>query len=482
MGKTLIRTRLRQRKARGKGFQFLSKSGEKKSRKATTGSSGSTSPSTGSKSKDKAVTKEDRVVIVDGVRTPFVRAYTDFSELTALDLSRIVTSELIARVGIDAENIDEVILGTVLPSPHAPNLARETVLATDLPKSIPGYTLGRACASSAQAVISAAEGILRGEYDTVVAGGAESMSNVPVPYSKSVIDALMTLSKAKSFAGKMKALSSINLESLLPQAPAIAESATGKTMGQHAEIMARINGITRQEQDEFAAASHHNAAKARDEGKTKDEVMTVYPAPKFKAVNQDSFVRPDTSAEKLSELKPAFDRNYGTLTAGNSSGLTDGAAVVLLMRESKAEELGLKPLAAVTHWSTTALDPDDQLLLGPALCVPEILEQAGISLEEIDLIDIHEAFAAQVLAVVKSLESPDFAKKYLGRDEIVGKVDREKLNVNGGSVALGHPFGATGARMVIGMAYELQRRQADRALLALCAAGGMGTALLLERI
>lgn len=454
----------------------LSKASDKKPGKAS-----SDKKPEPSKGKAKAV-KEDRVVVVDGVRTPFVRAYTEFQELTALDLSRIVTSELIARVGIDPENVDEVIMGTVLPSPHAPNLAREVVLAADLPKHIPGFTLGRACASSAQAVISAAEGILRGEYDTVIAGGAESMSNVPVPYSKNVIDALMTLTKAKSFPAKMKALASINLDSLLPQAPSIAESSTGKTMGQHAEIMARINGITREEQDEFTVASHLNAARARDEGKTREEVMTVYPAPRYKPVSADSFVRGDASVEKMSTLKPVFDKTYGTLTAGNSSGLTDGAAVVLLMLESKAEELGLKPLCAITAWKTTALDPDDQLLLGPALCVPEILEQAGITLEEIDLIDIHEAFAAQVLAVVKSLESPEFAKKYLGRDEIVGKVDRTKLNVNGGSVSLGHPFGATGARMVIGMAKELQRRNADKALLALCAAGGMGTALLLERI
>lgn len=452
----------------------MSKESAKKPRK--------TNPSTATTSKPKNETQGDRVVVVDGVRTPFVRAYTDFAEMTALDLSRVVTSELMARAGIDPKEVDEVIMGTVLPSPHAPNLARETVLATDLPKSIPGFTLGRACASSAQSVISAAEGILRGEYDVVIAGGAESMSNVPVPYSKNVIDSLMTLSKAKSFPAKMKALSGLNLESLLPTPPAIAESATGKTMGQHAEMMARINNITREEQDEFTARSHQNAAKAREDGKTKEEVMTVYPSPKFKPVSEDSFVRSDTTVEKLAGLKPVFDKTYGTLTAGNSSGLTDGAAVVLLMRESKAKELGLKPLAAVTQWSTTALDPDDQLLLGPALCVPEILEAAGLSLEEIDLVDIHEAFAAQVLAVVKSLESPDFAQKYLGRDEIVGTVDREKLNVNGGSVALGHPFGATGARMVIGMAKELQRRQADKALLAICAAGGMGTALLLERI
>ena len=426
--------------------------------------------------------KNDRVVIIDGVRTPFVKAYTTFAEMTALDLSRIATAELLARSGIDPEVIDEVIMGTVLPSPHAPNLAREVVLSAGLPRKIPGYTLGRACASSAQSVITAAEGILKGEYDVVIAGGAESMSNVPVPYDKTIIDSLMSLSKAKTFPARMKALSGLNLESLIPTPPAIAESSTGKTMGQHCEMMAQINEITREAQDELTLASHKNAAKAREDGKTQEEIMTVYPAPKYQAVNEDSFVRAETSLEQLAGLKPCFDRTYGTLTAGNSSGLTDGAAVLLLMRESKAKELGLEPLAAVTQWSTVALDPDDQLLLGPAVCIPEVLEQAGITLEDIDLIDIHEAFAAQVLSVVNSLESEEFSKKYLGKDTIVGKVDREKLNVNGGSVALGHPFGATGARMIIGMSRELQRRSADRALLALCAAGGMGTALLLERI
>lgn len=421
-------------------------------------------------------------MVVDGVRTPFVKAYTSFAEMTALDLSRIATTELVARVGIDTEEIDEVIMGTVLPSPHAPNLAREVVLSADLPRKIPGFTLGRACASSAQSVINAAEGILKGEYDTVIAGGAESMSNVPVPYSKNVIDALMALSKAKTFPARMKALAGLNLESLLPTPPAIAESSTGKTMGQHCEMMARRNNISRESQDEFALASHKNAAQAKEDGKTKEEVVTVYPGPKYEPVTDDSFVRPDTTMEQLAGLRPVFDKNYGTLSAGNSSGLTDGAAVVMLMRESKAKELGLKPLAAVTHWSTTALDPNDQLLLGPALCIPEVLKQANLTLDDIDLLDIHEAFAAQVLSVVHSLESEEFASEYLGQSEIVGKVDRDKLNVNGGSIALGHPFGATGARMVIGMSRELQRRKADKALLALCAAGGMGTALLLERI
>lgn len=402
--------------------------------------------------------------------------------MTALDLSRIATSELLARTGIDPDEIDEVIMGTVLPSVHAPNLAREVVLSADLPRKIPGFTLGRACASSAQTAITAAEGILRGEYDVVIAGGAESMSNVPVPYSKNVIDSLMMLSKAKTFPSRMKALASINLDSLLPQTPAIAESSTGKSMGQHCEMMAQINKISRTEQDELTLASHQNAAAAREAGKTEEEMVTVYPGPNFQPVSEDSFVRGDTTLEKLASLRPVFDKTYGTLTAGNSSGLTDGAAVVLLMKESKAKELGLKPIAAITHWSTVAVDPDDQLLIGPAVCIPEVLEKAGLKLEDIDLLDIHEAFAAQVLSVIKALESDDFAKEYLGTDNAVGQVDRKKLNVNGGSVALGHPFGATGARMIIGMSKELQRRKADKALLALCAAGGMGTALLLERI
>jgi acetyl-CoA acyltransferase len=447
-----------------KGTPNLSKATQKKSKKSN------------------SKTKKDRVVIVDGVRTPFVKAYTSFQDLTALDLSRIATSELVARTGIDPEEIDEVVMGTVLPSPHAPNLAREVVLSADLPRKIPGFTLGRACASSAQSVICAAEGILKGEYDTAIAGGAESMSNVPVPYSKNIVDSLMALSKAKTFPARMKALSGLNIESLIPQAPAIAESSTGKTMGQHCESMARKNDISRVAQDELALASHQNAAKAREDGKTAEEVVTVYPPPKFGPVNEDSFVRADTTLEQLGGLRPVFDKKYGTLSAGNSSGLTDGAAVVLLMRESKAKELGLKPLAAVTGWSTTALDPDDQLLIGPALCIPEVLNEAGLTLEDIDLLDIHEAFAAQVLSVVHALESEDFARDYLGEDKAVGKVDRDTLNVNGGSIALGHPFGATGARMVIGMARELNRRKVDRAMLALCAAGGMGTALLLERI
>lgn len=421
-----------------------------------------------------------RAVIVDGLRTPFLKSYTDFKDMTAVDLAKAATRELLDRTELDPEEIDEVIMGCVLPSVSEPNVAREVVLGLGLPARISGFTLGRACASSAQALITATEGILAGEYEVVLVGGAESMSNVPIPYSKNVVDSLMAFSKAKNFPARLQALTGLDPKGLIPSAPSIAERATGKTMGQHAEIMARKNKISREEQDQLALQSHLNAAKAAEDGKTSEEVITVYPAPKFSPVDNDNFVRGDTSMDKLGGLRPSFDKRYGSLTAGNSSGLTDGASVLLVMSESKAEELGYEPLCAIKSWSTRSLEPDEQLLLGPALAIPDALEKAGLELKDMDLIDLHEAFAAQVLSVVKALECKDFAQKRLGRDEPVGKVDPEKLNVNGGSIALGHPFGATGGRMALMMAKELKRRKAKYACLSLCAAGAMGTAVILE--
>ncbi len=421
------------------------------------------------------------MAIVEGIRTPFLRAYTQFKDLTAVDLAKFAVRELIERTDLDPENIDEVIMGCVLPPIGAPNVAREVVLALGLPRRIPGFTLQKACASSAQALITAAEGILAGEYRCVVVGGTESMSNVPVPYAKGAIDSLMSFSKARSVPARMKALAGLNMKDLIPSAPSIAEAATGKSMGQHAEMMARKNKITRQEQDQLAADSHHRAAAASDAGKNADEVCTVWPQPRFEPVTQDNFVRKDTTMEALGKLGPVFDRKYGSLTAGNSSGLTDGAAALLVMSEERAKELGYEPLCYLKSWASAALDPDDQLLLGPALAIPLALDKAGMTLGEMDLVELHEAFAAQVLSVLKMMESPEFCKERLGRDEPLGAVDRARLNVNGGSIALGHPFGATGARMVSGAAHELKRRDAHTALLSLCAAGGIGTALVLER-
>lgn len=422
-----------------------------------------------------------RVAIIDGVRTPFVRAFAEFKDLTSTDLAKMAVRELLQRTELDPELIDEIIIGTVLPPPSAPNIAREVVLGLGLPRRIPGYTVTRACASSAQALINAAEAIMAGDHDVVIAGGTESMSNLPVTYSKGVVDSLMALSKAKSFGAKMKALSGVKFEELMPKPPEIAETSTGKSMGQHAELMARKNGITRQEQDELALQSHLRAAAAIESGRSAEEVIPVWAPPQFAPIEKDTMVRKDTTIDALGGLKPAFDRRYGSLTAGNSSGLTDGAAALLVMSEAKARELGLTPLAYIKSWSTTSLDPDDQLLLGPAYSIPIALERAGLTLAEMDLVELHEAFASQVLSVLKALESSDFAREKLGRDEPVGAVDRQKLNVNGGSIALGHPFGATGARIVLNAARELNRRNAKYAVLSLCAAGAMGTAMVLER-
>lgn len=429
----------------------------------------------------KKTTSGGRVAIVEGIRTPFLRSYTQFKDLTSVDLAKFAVRELIERTDLDPENIDEVIMGCVLPPIGTPNIAREVVLALGLPRHIPGFTLQKACASSAQALITAAEGILAGEYRSVIVGGVESMSNVPVPYAKGAIDSLMSFSKARSVPARMKALAGLNMKDLIPSAPSIAEAATGKSMGQHAEMMARKNKVTRQEQDQLALDSHHRAAAAIESGKLADEVCTVWPQPRFEPVTQDNFVRKETTLEALGKLSPAFDRKYGSLTAGNSSGLTDGAAALLVMSEERARELGYEPLCYLKSWASAALDPDDQLLLGPALAIPLALDKAGLSLGEVDLVELHEAFAAQVLSVLKMMESPEFCQERLGRDEPLGAVDRSKLNVNGGSIAIGHPFGATGARMVSGAAHELKRRDAHTALLSLCAAGGIGTALVLER-
>lgn len=422
-----------------------------------------------------------QAVVVDGLRSPFVKAFSEFQRWNTVELAQRVAAQLLEKTHFPPAELDEVIMGCVLPSVATPNVAREIVLGLDMPKSVPGMTVARACASSAQALILAAQGIRCGDYKAVLVGGVESMSNVPVPYSKSVVDTLMAIGKAKSIPKKVELVRHIRPSELLPKPPDIAESATGKTMGQHAEQMARLNGISREAQDELAYESHRRAAAAWESGKYAEEVCSLFPPPAFGPVTRDTYVRSDTEKEKLAALRPAFDRHYGSLTAGNSSGLTDGASMLLVLEEQFARQKGYQPLARVVSWANSAMAPEPQLLLGPAYAVPAALDKAGLKLADMDLIDIHEAFAAQVLSVIQKLESVEFAHE-IGRDEPVGKVDREKLNVNGGSIALGHPFGATGARMILTMSRELQRRQARYALLALCAAGGLGTAIVLERV
>ena len=428
------------------------------------------------------MTQAHRVAVIRGLRTPFAKAGTSYAGMDALELGKQVVTELISRTGIDPSSIDELIYGTVIADVKAPNLAREIILGSGIPPSVSGYTVSRACASSNQAITNAADLIYRGYADVVVAGGAESLSRVPILFSRNFSDALVSASKQKSVGGKLGAFSRVRPKDLAPDAPAIAESTTGLTMGQSAEIMAQKNGITREAQDKFALQSHTRAAQATESGRFADEVMHVIVPPRFDdVVSADNLIRADTTLEKLSQLKPVFDRKFGSITAGNSSPLTDGASAILLMSEEKARSLGLEPIGYIRSYAYAALDPFDQLLQGPAFAVPKALDRAGVTLKDMDVIEMHEAFAAQVLSNIQWLGSDTFAKERLGRSEAVGQIDPEKINPCGGSIAIGHPFGATGARIVTTVCNELQRTGGQFGLISVCAAGGLGSAIVVER-
>lgn len=427
---------------------------------------------------------QGRVVIVGGARTPFVRAFSEFTKMDAIDLGVAAVEGLLGRTQIARSAIDALVWGGVILPTHAPNVGREIVLDLKLDPMIEAHTVTRACASGLQAITDAAAMIQCGQAEVVIAGGGDSTSNAAVQMPASLVHKLgPVFTRGKS--GPMdylRLMGQLSIKNdLLPKQPAIAERSTGEVMGEAAERMVARNGISREAQDEFAVRSHHRAARAMAEGRFKEEIISVTPAGK-EAVLADTIVRQDSSVEKLAKLKGAFKRDGGTVTAGNASALTDGAACVLLMSEAKAAALGLRPLAALRSWAYVGVDPADQLLMGPALAMPKALARAGLELEDMDRIDLHEAFAAQVLAVVKMLESEAFAQQRLGRSKAVGRVDPEKLNVHGGSLALGHPFGATGARMALTMAHELASTDARTAILGICAAGGLGAAAVLERI
>jgi len=422
------------------------------------------------------------VALIAGCRTPFAKAGTVYRDLTAVDLARACVRELVERSEADPAWIDTVVMGQVIPSVAAPNLAREVVLGNGLPPSIPAHTVNRACASAGEAIAEVVDEIRDGHASVGIAGGAESLSDVPILHSRRMAKTLVEASKARTLADKVRAFSKLRPKDLVPQTPAIAEPSTGLTMGQSAEKMAKENGITREEQDRIAYLSHRNAAAAMDDGRLPAEMCTVMIPPRYEtAVSADNLIRRDTTPEALAALPPVFDKTYGTVTAGNSSPLTDGAAAVLLMSASRAKEEGLEPLAFVRSWAVAAVDPAGQLLMGPGIAIPKALERAGLALSEMDLIEMHEAFAVQVASNIQALESPQWAKEKLGRNEPVGKVDRDRLNVMGGSIAIGHPFGATGARLATTLANELKRRQGRYGLLSICAQGGMGFAMVLER-
>jgi len=422
-----------------------------------------------------------RVAIVAGLRTPFAKQWSAYREVSALDLANIVVSELLQRVDLDPKEIQQVVYGQVVPSVEAPNIAREIVLATGMPKSIEAYSVSRACATSYQSAVNVAEAIMAGAIDTGVAGGADSASNVPITVSKRLAEALMAATKARSIGERMQAFAGIRPRDLAPVPPAIKEFSTGLSMGDSAEKMAKENHISREAQDEFAHRSHSLAAKAWAEGKLDDEVMEVFVPNRFnEAIREDNLIRKDTAIEKYAKLKPAFDRKHGTVTAANSSPLTDGASALLLMREDKAKALGFDVLGFIRSYAFAALDPAGQLLMGPSYASPLALARAGVKVSDLDLVDMHEAFAAQILSNTQAFESAEWSQKHLGRSEKIGDIDWDKFNVTGGSISIGHPFAATGARQITQTLRELKRRGGNLALCTACAAGGLGAAMVLE--
>jgi len=385
------------------------------------------------------------------------------------------------RTNLDGKEVQALVFGTVIPSVVEPNIAREVSLMPQLPKGVQAYSVSRACASANQAITDAADQIALGNLEVAIAGGSESLSNIPILHSRGMADTLVAASKAKTLPARLGAFARLRPKDFIPITPAIAEPTTGETMGQSAEKMAKLNSISREEQDHFALRSHRLAAAGTADGRLTAEIMPVYVPPKFDSVlTSDNGIREDTSYEQLAALKPVFDKKYGSVTAGNSSPLTDGGACVLLMSEEKAKALGYPPLGIIRSYAYAALDPGEQLLQAPVLAAPVALKRAGLILHDIDLVEMHEAFAAQVLSNLKGFESKYWAER-AGFTEPVGEVDRAKLNVMGGSIAIGHPFGATGARITTTLLHELRRRGGQFGLMTVCTAGGMGFAMVVER-
>ncbi len=421
-----------------------------------------------------------RVVIVDGCRTPFCRSGTAFADLTAYDLGREAVAGLLRRSRIDPEAVDLLVMGTVISDPRTPNLGREVVLGSGLPHTVPAYTVSVACVSSLQSALSCIQAIETGSAEVAIAAGAETLSDAPIRYRRSVRKRLMAAQKARKPGDYLGLLKGLGLKDLTPEPVALAEFSTGEIMGENGERLAKRLGITREEQDAWALESHRRAARATEAGLLGRQIEPLYVPPAYRPVAADNGIRGDTDLERLARLRPAFDRRFGTLTAGNSSYLTDGGSAVLLMSEEAASRLGYRPLAVVRSTATAALDPLEELLLGPAVTIPRALETADLELEEVEVVELHEAFAAQVLAVLGLLEDERWARERLGRERAVGRVDRERLNAWGGSLSVGHPFGATGGRLLLTACHRMKHEKARHAVVAACAAGAIGIAMVLE--
>ncbi len=427
-----------------------------------------------------ARSSQPRVVISAGLRTPFARQGSDLHTLPARDLGKLVVKELVQRSGLDQGGVQRVVFGQVIPTPIAPNIAREVVLGSGLPASADAFSVSRACATSYQATVSLAEAILNGDVDCGIAGGAESASDVPITISRPLADALVRANKSKTLWARISAFKGVGIRDIVPVPPALKEPSSDYTMGDAAEKMAKENDISRADQDALAHRSHVYAHQAWEQGFFDDQVMPIYVPPKFEVLERDNLVRADSTLQAYEELRPVFDRKHGSVTAGNSSPLTDGAAALVLMREEYARANGHSILGYIRSYAFAALDPNWQMLMGPAFAAPMALDRAGVSLRDIDVVDMHEAFAAQILSNTQAFASDAFAQKHLGRDQAIGEIDMDRFNLSGGSIALGHPFAATGARQILQALKELQRRGGGLALCTACAAGGLGAAMVLE--
>jgi acetyl-CoA acyltransferase len=427
------------------------------------------------------------VVVAAGLRTPFCRRGGPFGHLTGLDLGARVVAELVERSEVDPEAIDQVVFGQVVPSVTVTNVAREIVLAAGLPRTVDAFSVSRACTTGYQAAVSAAQAIRAGVAEVVIAGGTDSASAAPITVRPALRQALVDAERAKGPGARIAAFADVRPSDLMPQAPAIAEPSTGETMGEAAERMAKVNGIPRAAQDEYAHRSHLLAAGAWDAGRFDAQVMPLHVPPAEGAaveltVTRDDTVRADSDLARYAQLPPVFDREHGTVTAGNSSPLTDGAAALLMMRRDRAEALGYRPLGRIRGYAFAAVDPADQLLIGPVYSTPIALARAGVEWQDLDLVDMHEAFAAQMLSVLLGFESARFRREILGLDGVIGEIDWGRLNVDGGSIALGHPFAATGARQILQALWALRRRDAELALCTACAAGGLAASIVLEAL
>lgn len=421
-----------------------------------------------------------KVVVIDGARTPFLRSGTDYMDLMSYELGKFAIKGLLQKTGIDPKQVDTVIMGTTISNVKTGNVAREAAITAGIPNVTPCHTVTQACISANKAITSAFEAIQLGHADVAIAGGVDCVSDAPILFNRPMRKKLYKAQKLKGFGEILKFVLSLRPADFKPEAPAVAEFLTNRTMGQDCEMLAGNYQVGRKEQDEFAARSHQLAGKAAEH--LAKEITQVEIAPNFKPIKIDNGVRGDTTVEKISKLKPAFIKEHGTITAANASFLTDGATAVLLMTEEKAKELGLKPKAVIVDYTFTASRLEDELLLGPTYAISKLLKKTGLTFADIDVFELHEAFAGQVLANLKCLASDEFAKKNLGRDKAVGEIPMDKLNLWGGSLSLGHPFGATGGRLITTAANRLHHENGKYALLAACAAGAHGHAMIIERV